>query len=239
MTTIIAECATAHGGDVRLAQDMIRQAAEAGAHLVKFQSYSKASINPSDPQAAWLIQAHLDRDAHVALMETCRWAGVQFLSTPFDRESLQMLRDLGQTTFKIASTESGNDWWDPRAGEQWIISWPWGRGRGIGAKNMHVLAHLTAIPLYPTPLEAVGRAELIGRPERGGWSDHCEGIKACQWALAQGIDVLEVHFTIPGARVKVWDKSAADVRLLRDFADAMTTIRSGVGQVFRDRWKRA
>lgn len=252
---LIAECASSHGGNLSLAQDMVKAAADAGADYVKFQTYRKDAINLTDPQKDWLEQAHLDTNAHAVLMHTCQQAGVQFLSTPFDRESLQMLRELGLKTFKIASSESGNTWWCPQAWEQWFVSWPWGV-RGTVPQPAYIpvstggwepatawepqlhcpvsYTHLTAIPLYPTPLECVGKAPLLD-----GLSDHTEGIAACQWALAQGVQVLEVHLTIPGARSRPWDKSPQDVRQLRDFADAVTTINTGVGQVFRDRWKRA
>ena len=244
-TRLIAELATAHGGDVRLAQDMVRAAAEAGADVVKIQSYAKASINPSDPQAAWLMQSHLSRAAHETLMETCRWANVDFLSTPFDAESLRMLRELGQTSFKMASTESGNSWWESQPGERWFVSYPWGavppsrpsRHTCQGVPVPHddrACVRLTAIPLYPTPLEAVGRATLLD-----GWSDHGDGISACLWAIAQGVKVVEVHVTIPGARSKPWDKSMEQLRHLREFSEACATMTSGIGQTFRDRWKRA
>jgi N,N'-diacetyllegionaminate synthase len=238
---LIAELSTNHGGDVDLACEMVQQAAEAGADYAKVQSYSLSKLNPADPQRAWLEQAHLDEAAHVRIMAACQAAGIQFLSTPFDSESLAMLRRLGLTTFKIASSESGNDWWDPLMGESWFVSLPWGRPRGFGAKNQHIYAYLTAIPLYPTPLEAVGRAELVGRPERGGWSDHCIGVAACQRAIALGVDVLEVHMhdAAKRGRVTAWDKSPEQVRQLREFADACATMRTGVGQVFRERWRRA
>jgi sialic acid synthase SpsE len=243
---IVAELATNHGGDVELASRMIRAAAEAGADWVKLQSYSLESINPADPQAEWLRQAHLDREDHEALMAVAKEAGIQFLSTTFDAPSLQMLRELGLKTFKIASSESGNSWWNPQAiAEQWIVSYPWGdaekaRPSGNTFHGISIPAddrrcqRLTAIPLYPTPLEAVGRAALLD-----GWSDHCVGIDACLWAIAQGVKVLEVHVTNGEGRVCPWDKTMAQVRQLRSFAESCETMKSGVAQTFRDRWKRA
>lgn len=231
---IIAECATSHGGDVKLAVEMVAQAAQAGADTVKFQTYSLDRLNPRDPQADWLRQAHLSKAAHETLMKACEAAGVQFLSTPFDADSLQMLRELGLTRFKVASSESGNDWWRSQIGnDDWLVSLPWGNGGCVSLpdKSKARIAFLTAIPLYPTPLECLSRV-TIGH----GYSDHCDGTAACLYALARGAKVLEVHFTIPGARQKPWDKSAAQVRELRDFAEQVATMQSGVSQVFRDRW---
>jgi hypothetical protein len=140
-----------------------------------------------------------------------------------------MLRELRLRTFKIASSESGNLWWQPAAGEAWFVSYAWGRGDWI----REVVTRLTAIPLYPTPLEAVDRAPLLD-----GWSDHVEGIDACLWALSRDVQAIEVHFTIGKGRVCSWDKTPDQVRELRRFADSCETIRTGVATRFRERWKR-
>jgi N,N'-diacetyllegionaminate synthase len=241
-TTIIAECATGHGGDLDIAADMVRAAADSGATYVKFQTYDLAKLNPTDPQREWLTQAHLDRRDHEYLIRLCEQVGIKFLSTPFDAGSLALLRELGLTTFKIACSESGSDWWEQKDGEAWFISYPWGhveprKGRAtFHGSVMYTMERshtkLTAIPLYPTPLEAVGRATMLA-----GWSDHCEGIAACQAALAQGVTVLEAHLTL-GSRGRRgrWDKSPDQLRQLRDFADACETMRSGVSATFRRRW---
>jgi len=230
-TTIIAELATGHGGDVGLAADMIRAAAEAGCDYAKVQTYDLARLNPLDPQADWLRQSHLDRSAHETLIQVAQDAGIPFLSTPFDAGSLTMLRALGLRTFKMASSESVAGWWGRQKGEHWIVSYPWGLRP---PDTPQVITALTAIPLYPTPFEAVGRATLLD-----GWSDHTEGLAACQWALAQGMRVLEAHLTIPGSRCTPWDKTPAQFRALRTFADAVETMRSGVSTQFRARWQRA
>lgn len=231
-TILIAECATGHGGDLSIAEDMIAAAADSGADYVKFQTYSLAKLNPRDPQRGWLTQAHLDRAAHERLMAHCQTRGTQFLSTPFDADSLQMLRDLGLTTFKIASSESGNDWWSMLAGECWFVSYPWGI---VTPDYCERPAHhaLTAIPMYPTPLECVGRATLLD-----GWSDHCASLDACLWAIAQGVQVIEAHLTLGDGRGRrmPWDKTPENIKQIRDFADKIATIRTGVSTQFRERW---
>lgn len=231
---IVAELATAHGGDVDLAADMIKAAADAGADLVKLQSYNLAKLNPADPQRDWLVKSHLDEAAHVRLLTVGQNCGVEVFSTPFDSDSLAMLRRLGLTRFKIASSESGNNWWQPRDGETWCVSHPWGcyRIRQGAIEWPTASYHLTAIPLYPTPLECVERATLLD-----GWSDHCVGLSACYRAISLGAQIVEVHLALAGrSRVMPFDKSPAEIRLLRQFAEDVETMRSGVGQRFRERW---
>jgi N,N'-diacetyllegionaminate synthase len=233
MTTLIAELSTNHGGDVDLAIDMVKAAADAGADYAKLQSYSLSKLNPADPQKDWLTQAHLDEAAHERIFQACRDVGVKPLSTPFDSDSLAMLRRLGLREFKIASSESSNNWWGPREGEQWFVSYPWGMRDAVDYPfTCPPIRSLTAIPLYPTPLEAVSRATLLD-----GWSDHVAGVKACTWAIAQGVQVLEAHLMLPGrGRNTIWDKTPEQFRLLRDFADACETMRTGVSVVYRNRW---
>jgi sialic acid synthase SpsE len=237
---IIAEIATGHGGSVSLARDMIHAAAEAGADTVKLQSYTLSRLNPRDPQAAWLTQAHLDRQAHQVLMGAAQDAKVGFLSTPFDREAQRMLYDLGVRRFKIASSEAERTWW--RWGGEFLVSWPWGKKgyvahpyhqTGGDDRNFWVISQdLTAIPLYPTPLEAVGRAEMLD-----GWSDHCEGLSACYRALALGASVIEVHMALPGkSRHLPFDKTPDQIRQLRQFAEDCATMSTGVAERFRTRW---
>lgn len=238
---LIGELATSHGGDLQLAEDMIAACADAGAHTVKFQSYSLAKLNPKDSQADWLKQAHLDRAAHERLMKACERNKVNFLSTPFDREALKMLQKLGLHRFKIASSEADRYWW--RFGGEFLVSWPWGEKKPIHCGYMGDMdadqssiwianQHLTAIPLYPTPLECIHKAQLLD-----GWSDHTEGLSACYRALSLGATILEVHVCWPGrSRQMPFDKTFAQVRQVRDFMDDMDTISTGVAQRFRERW---
>jgi hypothetical protein len=135
--------------------------------------------------------------------------------------------------FKIASSESGNLWWKPEQFEQWFISWPWGvQAYPLRPDVFPPVMHLTAIPLYPTPLECVGRAPLLD-----GWSCHAIGNAACLWAIANGATVIEAHLRLEGrGRQCAWDRTPAQFRELRDFADACETMRTGVNTQFRRRW---
>lgn len=233
---ICAEAATGHGGDISIAKDLASAAADAGADFIKYQSYQVERINPKDPQADWLRKAYLGRAAHEALMAHCESRHIKFLSTPFDPDSLQMLRDLGLKTFKMASSESHAKWWDPRVDECWFVSYPWGLGwaRNGGQTAPVSLFNLTAIPLYPTPLEAVGRATLLD-----GWSDHGQGLDTCFWAIARGVKVLEAHITLGNGRGRQmpFDRTPQEFARLREFADNCATITSGVATKFSERWK--
>ena len=231
-TKLCAELGTAHHGDVGVALQMIQAAAEAGCSACKIQHYG--AVNPADPQAEWLNQSRLHVDAIETLRaDACR-RGLEFWATPFNAEGLRELLDMGVDRIKIASSEAHADWWQWAFKQRrFVVSWPWGEQKITGGFPTPTV-HLSAIPLYPTPLECVGRAPLLH-----GHSDHTIGLAACQYAIAQGAHWIEAHLKLPGVttRDRDFEKTPADFRLLRQFAEDVETMRTGVSQTFRDRWK--
>ena len=122
-TLIIAEAGVNHNGDMSLAYQLIDVAAEAGADMVKFQTFSadrlvtahatkadyqSQTLGELESQHAMLRRLELTRDMHVALIAHCKSRGIQFFSTGFDPKSVDLLAELGQDRFKIPSGEITN-----------------------------------------------------------------------------------------------------------------------------------
>lgn len=122
-TLIIAEAGVNHNGDEELARQLVDVAAQAGADVVKFQTFSadrlvtataakadyqRRSTSAAESQHAMLKRLELSREMHVELMERSRARGIEFLSTAFDLDSLGMLHDLGIRLFKVPSGELTN-----------------------------------------------------------------------------------------------------------------------------------
>lgn len=123
-TTIIAEAGVNHNGDPVLARELVAAAAEAGADVVKFQTFkAKNLVTKTAPKAAYqkentmtgesqyemLKKLELSKELHFDLMECCRKEGIQFLSTAFDSESLAFLTgQIGLTVLKIPSGDITN-----------------------------------------------------------------------------------------------------------------------------------
>jgi N,N'-diacetyllegionaminate synthase len=120
---IIAEAGVNHNGDIHLAKKLIDVAAEAGADLVKFQTfnadrlvtesaskadYQKVSGSENESQHAMLRNLELTAAMHHELIAHCALRGVGFFSTGFDIQSIDMLVSLGQELFKIPSGEITN-----------------------------------------------------------------------------------------------------------------------------------
>ncbi|MCE2594058.1 N-acetylneuraminate synthase [Motilimonas cestriensis] len=124
MTLIIAEAGVNHNGDEKLAFELVDAAYQAGADIVKFQTfkaknlvtadakqaeYQVANTQKQESQLAMLSRLELSYDAHHQLVKHCESLGIEFLSTAFDSESLDFLvNDLGLTRLKIPSGEITN-----------------------------------------------------------------------------------------------------------------------------------
>jgi N,N'-diacetyllegionaminate synthase len=122
-TLIIAEAGVNHNGDLALARQLIDVAAESGADLVKFQTftadrlvtraapkaeYQSQSTGNSESQYEMLRSLELSVEMHRHLIAHCRTRSIGFLSTAFDIESVDLLVSLGQQHFKIPSGEITN-----------------------------------------------------------------------------------------------------------------------------------
>lgn len=122
-TLIIAEAGVNHNGDIKLAKCLIDTAAEAGADLVKFQTfnanrqvtraakkadYQNQTTDSDESQYEMLRRLELSTEMHHELISHCVTRNISFFSTGFDIESIDLLESLGQDYFKIPSGEITN-----------------------------------------------------------------------------------------------------------------------------------
>ncbi|OGT32171.1 MAG: N-acetylneuraminate synthase [Gammaproteobacteria bacterium RIFCSPHIGHO2_12_FULL_35_23] len=123
-TLIIAEAGVNHNGNPDNAFKLIEVACEAGADIVKFQTfrakclvsknaskaeYQQKTTGSHETQFSMLKRLELSEQIFKELFKHCKKYNVNFLSTAFDFESLYFLIDnLGLDTLKIASGELTN-----------------------------------------------------------------------------------------------------------------------------------
>ncbi|QUX94503.1 N-acetylneuraminate synthase [Marinomonas sp. CT5] len=124
MTLIIAEAGVNHNGNEELAFKLVDAAYQAGADIVKFQTfkaknlvteqakqadYQVKNMQREESQFAMLSRLELSYEAHHQLVAYCNKLGIEFLSTAFDDESLEFLvSDLGLKCLKLPSGELTN-----------------------------------------------------------------------------------------------------------------------------------
>ncbi|AXX17275.1 MULTISPECIES: N-acetylneuraminate synthase [Leptospira] len=122
-TLIIAEAGVNHNGDMSIAEELINIAFDAGADIVKFQTfnatelaskfakradYQISNMQEDGTQVSMLKKLELSVQDHSRLIEICKRKNIQFLSTAFDLKSVDLLIELGMSLWKIPSGEITN-----------------------------------------------------------------------------------------------------------------------------------
>jgi N,N'-diacetyllegionaminate synthase len=226
-TLIIAEAGVNHNGSIDAARELIEVAASAGADIVKFQTfkseklvskfakkaeYQKENTGNDESQLDMLKKLELSEESHYRLIEHCDKNKIQFLSTPFDLESIDFLNKLNLNYFKIPSGEITNLHYLRKvgsAGKEVILSTGMstldeiGAALGILTKSGTSLDKISVLHCnteYPTPFEDVNLNAMLTIKKtfgvRVGYSDHTPGIEVPIAAVALGATIIEKHFTL-------------------------------------------
>lgn len=226
-TIIIAEAGVNHNGDITLAKKLVDAAVAAGADYVKFQTFKAEKLvtktagkaayqvhntGKDDSQFAMLKSLELSEDEHKELVGYCRKAGIKFLSTGFDEESIDFLDSLNIDFFKVPSGEITNLPYLKKIAEKKkpvVISTGMANLQEVrDAMNVFLQAGFSknAITVlhcnteYPTPLLDVNLKAMTSMGNdlgvRIGYSDHTQGIEVSLAAVAMGATLIEKHFTL-------------------------------------------
>jgi N,N'-diacetyllegionaminate synthase len=222
---IIAEAGVNHNGSLDLALRLVDAAKASGADAVKFQTfraellatrsalkapYQERTTANSESQFEMLQRLQLDAPAHQGLIDYCREIGIQFLSSPFDAESADLLDTLNVPLYKVPSGEITNlPFLQHLARKRKPLILSTGMSTlGEVEDAVHVLqaagvTHLTllhCVTEYPAPYAEVNLRAMqtlkaaFGLPV--GYSDHTPGIDIAIAAAALGAEVIEKHFTL-------------------------------------------
>lgn len=221
---IIAEAGVNHNGDMNLAKRMIDVAVEAGVDAVKFQTfkaeklilknidkapYQKVTTNRNETQYDMLKRLEVTKEQTVELIEYCKGKNIIFLSTPFEKTSLDELDELGVQAFKIAATDLTNIQFLRQVAEK-------GKPIILSAGMCYLEEVQRALgAIYPINKDVVLLQCTANYPIRNdeanikvvqtflekfniivGYSDHSQGVGASPYAVALGAKVIEKHFTL-------------------------------------------
>ena len=119
---IVAEIGCNHNGSVELAKKMMKEAKEAGADAVKFQSFVPENLvsryapkaeyqkknDGNGSQLDMLKKLALTEAEYLELVQYASDLDIQIFSTPFDFESFSFLQKIGQNIWKVPSGEITN-----------------------------------------------------------------------------------------------------------------------------------
>lgn len=222
---IIAEAGVNHNGSLELAKKMAEVAKEAGADIVKYQTavpelvisrfapkaeYQKATTGSTESQLEMVKKIHFGFDAHRELKKYCDSIGIMYLSTPFDMDSIEFLKELDMPVWKIPSGEITNLPYLERVA---ALKKPLIMSTGMseiaevkqaldvlyknGATDVTILHCNTE---YPTPLKDANVKAMLDLQKtfgtKIGYSDHTLGLEAPLASVALGATVVEKHFTL-------------------------------------------
>jgi N,N'-diacetyllegionaminate synthase len=256
---IIAEAGVNHNGDIDLAKKLVDAAAEAGADYVKFQTfkaekissknaakaeYQKQTTSVTESQLDMLKKLELTKEDHLTLIEYCKQKSIQFLSTPFDLDSISLLQNLGIKLGKIPSGEITNLPYLEKMAKSFdelIMSTGMAelseienaigviQSAGFSKNNLTILHCNTE---YPTPFEDVNlkAMQTIGAAlqVKIGYSDHTPGIEVPVAAVALGASVIEKHFTLDKNMEGPDHKASLNPGELKDMVTAIRNIEKAI-----------
>lgn len=258
---IIAEAGVNHNGDMRLAQSLIEEAKKAGADYVKFQTarspesvtsrfaqmaeYQKKNVKKDESQLEMIRNLTLPLSAFSVLKSYCDEVGIKFMSTPFDRESVDALMDVGMDYIKVPSGEITNLPYLRKVAQQGL---PVIMSTGMceldevkaaldilytNGLTPDKVALLHCNTEYPTPFEDVNlQAMLTLKKEFGvkvGYSDHTKGIEVPIAAVAMGAEIIEKHFTLDRTLPGPDHVASLEPNELKAMVDAIRNIEKAIG----------
>jgi N,N'-diacetyllegionaminate synthase len=226
MVYILAEAGVNHNGSLELALELVDIASQSGADAIKFQTfnsdklssknakkadYQKKNLNSnSDSQLEMLKKLELSYDDFKLVFDRCNEKNIEFISTPFDLDSVDFLDSLGVEIYKIGSGDLTNYLLLKKVaskGKKIILS----TGMGsmdevidsvnfIKKNGCNDIVVLHCVSCYPTAHEDLNLKCITTMKEKLnleiGFSDHTEDYKASLYSICLGATYIEKHFTI-------------------------------------------
>lgn len=255
---IIAEAGVNHNGDLNLAKDMVKEAKRAGCDCIKFQTYHTENLVTSDaPKAEYQVQntgngksqydmlknLELTPENFYELSLICQKEEIDFMSTPFDLDSVDVLSHLLVKAYKVSSGDLTNKMLleyialkdrpiilstgmatieEIKEAVAWI--------ENKGNKKISLL-HCTSN--YPAPFRDVNMKAMVTMAEQFpypvGYSDHTKGIEISIMAVAMGAQIIEKHFTL-SRELKGPDHNASlEPDEMKDLVNAIRNVEIAFG----------
>jgi len=210
MTKIIAEIGWNHMGDMGLAKQMIYEAKDSGADIVKTQTFDVKRLKEgpwdADGRREIYEKAQLNLNQHVELRDYSNDIGIQFISSVFSIDDAKLLQNVETDMVKIPSMESRNIDLINYCVENFdkiiistgtsTLSEIKNSIRGI-PKSRLTLLH--CVSSYPCNFDLVNLPRILDLNDLSlsvGFSDHTQGIEASVISLSYNVKFIEKHFTI-------------------------------------------
>lgn len=249
-TYIIAEMSANHAGSFECAKEIIYAAKEAGADCIKLQTYTADTLTMDCDNEYFHIDNgtwegenlyHLYEKAYTPwewqadLKAEAEKIGIDFLSTPFDKTSVDFLEDLNVEAYKIASFELVDiPLIDYVASKKKPIIMSTGMGSleeieeavAVIQKYHNQIVLLKCSSAYPAISDEMNLETMKDMKKRFecpvGLSDHSMGSLGAVTAVSMGASVIEKHFCLSR---KIENPDSSFSMEPQEFADMVRDIR--------------
>ena len=261
-TYFIADIAANHDGDIERAKDLIWKSKEAGADCAKFQHFIadkivsdvgfSEGVGNISHQASWkksvseiYEQYHTRREWTDILVQTCKDANIEFMTTPYDLEAVDMFESIvpaykvgsGDLTFHSQLLKMA------QIGKPILLATGASTMREIENVVDLILKHNKQLCLMqcntnytgsPDNFKSVNLRVLQSFSERWpgmvlGFSDHTPGHNAVLGSVTLGARVIEKHFTDDTTREGPDHSFAMDPHTWADMITATRELESSLG----------
>jgi N-acetylneuraminate synthase len=258
----IADIASNHDGDIGRAKELIWKAKEAGADCAKFQHFTAAKLVSAagfaamnaqvSHQASWkgsvseiYDQYHTRRDWSQTLVDTCKEADIEFMTTPYDFEAIDMFAKVvpaykvgsGDITFHAAVEHIA------KVGKPVLLATGASTMGEVESAVSVILEHNPALCLMQCNTNYTGSLENFRYVNLNvlktftarwpgmvlGLSDHTPGHAAVLGSIAYGARIIEKHFTDDNSREGPDHKFALNPQTWRAMVDASRELEAAFG----------
>jgi len=225
-TLIIAEAGVNHNGSLKRCYQLVDAAKQAGADIVKFQTFEADSlVTKKSPKAAYqkindnsksqyemLKKLQLSKENHYKIKDYCKKKKIEFLSSGFDVDDLIFLKKLKIKRFKIPSGEITNYFYLKKIAnfkKRTILSTGMStmkeiskaieifKKNGLKKDKISILHCSTE---YPAELEKLNLKAIQSMKKKFklnvGYSDHSSSTLIPSIAVALGASIIEKHITL-------------------------------------------
>lgn len=260
-TYIVAELSANHGHKLENALASVHAAKAAGVDAIKIQTYTADTMTLDSDNEDFLVktgtiwdgvtlynlykEAYTPWEWHKAIFDEAKKVGIDCFSTPFDKTAVDLLEELDNPIYKIASFEITDIPLIEYAASKHkpiVIS------TGIATPDdiQEALAAckrvgndditlLHCVSAYPAPMELVNLRTMMDMAKRYGvrvgLSDHTKGSDVAIAAVVLGATMVEKHFILdraiggPDAAFSMQqDEFAAMVQSIRNVEKALGTV---------------
>ena len=238
---IIAEIGINHEGNYLIAKKLIYEAKKAGADAVKFQVFKpgtlaikkikknnlqKKNSGKEDLSNIWK-RVCLNFLSLKKLRDTAKKLKIGFICTPFDFESLKIVKKLKLDAIKIASSDVTDL---PLISQVAKLKKPVILSTGMStseeiSKALKLLKRnkvslLHCVSLYPCEYKDANLKRILALKKKFkkfkiGYSDHCRNFEASILAINYGAKIIEKHFTLNKKKIGLDHSLSADPKDLR------------------------